>query len=254
MLALRDRQTHAPPMKTQSLACILGLILLPFELVQAEESVVATPSKGEKATAATAPVQKRAEFPPISDAMRLELLQIDVRDVVSFYSQLTGKLLVSDSTIQGQLSITAARPVTRAQAIKIIESSLLLNGFTLVDRGDDMVVVLGLSKNARGAGVPIVTRLEDLPATDRVVSFLFKVKHHDPVFLQQLLQQYITVNLYTSFVADQASRTLMVTESAPVLRKIALYLAEIDTEETGRNLRKLPTEAPTVLKAKPSTR
>ena len=66
----------------------------------------------------------------------------DVRDVLSYYERLTGKRLVPDSTIQGQINIVVNGKVTKSEAIKLIETALLLNGSSIVP-GDGVTKVLG---------------------------------------------------------------------------------------------------------------
>ena len=157
----------------------------------------------------------------------MQLPNADVRDVLSYYERLTGKRLVLDSTIQGQINIVVNGKVTRSEAIKLIETALLLNGFSIVP-GDGVTKVLGLSKNARGAGVSIYSDFAQLPEGELVVSYLFRLRYLDPTELQQILQQYITANLYTSFVALPKSGALLVTESTSVIRKLVQLVRDVD--------------------------
>ena len=71
----------------------------------------------------------------------MQLPNADVRDVLTYYERLTGKRLVLDSTIQGQINIVVNGKVTKSEAIKLIETALLLNGFSLVP-GDGVTKVL----------------------------------------------------------------------------------------------------------------
>ncbi len=169
---------------------------------------------------------------PISAAdgdelVKLQLPNFDVRDVLSYYERLTGKRLVIDNTIQGQVNIVVNTDIRKSEAIKIIETALLLNGFSIVP-GDGITKVLGLSKNARGAGVSIYSDFSSLPEGELVVSYLFRLRYLDPTELQQILQQYVTANLYTSFVALPKSGALLVTESTSVLRKLVQLVREVD--------------------------
>ncbi len=161
------------------------------------------------------------------EMVQMQLPNADVRDVLSYYERLTGKRLVLDSTIQGQINIVVNGKVTKSEAIKLIETALLLNGFSIVP-GDGVTKVLGLSKNARGAGVSIYSDFSQLPDGELVVSYLFRLRYLDPTELQQILQQYITANLYTSFVALPKSGALLVTESTSVIRKLVQLVRDVD--------------------------
>src|SRR5512134_47974 len=69
---------------------------------------------------------------------KLEYPNADVLSVLRVYEELTGKKLVYDNTVQGQVNIVISTPVTKEEAIKIIEINLILNGFSLVPAGGDI--------------------------------------------------------------------------------------------------------------------
>ena len=63
---------------------------------------------------------------------------MDVMQVLDFYERLTGRRLIRDNQVIGQINIVINQPVPKDEAIKIIEINLLMNGFSLVpvDRTD----------------------------------------------------------------------------------------------------------------------
>jgi len=154
----------------------------------------------------------------------------DVQDVLHFYEQLTGIKLVMDNTVQGKVNIFISKPVPREEAIKIIEINLLLNGFSLVPSGDDIVKVIGIAKNPRTAGVPVISDLAEIPPGEHVISFLFKLRYADQQELAQVLAQYLqsTQAAYTSILALPKSSSLLVTEGSSAIRSVAQIIEQID--------------------------
>ncbi len=153
----------------------------------------------------------------------------DVREVLAFYERLTGKRLVSDTTVQGPITIVVPTPIPRDEAVRIIETSLLLNGFSLVPSGGNIVKVISPAKNPRSTGVPIFSDLDQLPDNDRVVTFLFKLRYADPVELAQVLQTgYIAPSMYTSLVPLPKASALLVTESTAIIRGLESIISQID--------------------------
>src|SRR5688500_12114795 len=76
--------------------------------------------------------------------VRLQFPNTDVRDVLAFYERLTQKRILPDNQVQGQVSIVVAGEVPSDEAIRIIEISLLHNGFTLVPvERSNIVKVIG---------------------------------------------------------------------------------------------------------------
>ncbi len=153
----------------------------------------------------------------------------DVVDVLRLYETLTGKKLIMDNFVQGKVNIFIAKPIPREEAIKIIEINLLLNKYSLVPAGGDLVKVIGTGQNPRGAGVPIISDEDLIPTGDHVISFLFKLRFADPTELQQVLGQYLSPpQAYTSFLALPKSSSILVTENSSVIRSLVNIINQVD--------------------------
>ncbi len=152
----------------------------------------------------------------------------DVRGVLDLYEKLTGKQLIYDGTVQGQVNIVVSHPITVSEAVQMIETALLVNGFTLVPGPGRIVKVLGASKNPRQFAVPIFSNLNDLPLNDQIVSFMFELEYANPVEVQQVLAPYVAPSPYTWFQPLPKSQAIIVTESANVIRMLAKVITELD--------------------------
>ena len=164
-----------------------------------------------------------------TDMVTMQYPNSDVLDVLHLYENLTGKKLVLDNNVQGKVNIFVAKPIPREEAINIIEMNLALNGFSLVPAGGDVVEVVGVNKNPRAAAVPIVSDPVDLPAGSMVVSYLFRLNYADPQELQQVLSQYLAgIGGQAPILALPKSSSLLITQSADVLRKLVKMVEQID--------------------------
>ncbi len=166
--------------------------------------------------------------PPDRTDIRLQFPNAPVTQVLDYYEALTGKRVLADPTVQGQCNIVVNTPVDKADAIKIMEVQLSLNGFALVPVGDKIVKVLGLGKPVRNAGVPIYVDLNDVPDSEVVVSFLARLRYLDAQEVASLLQQYIPPTNTTAFTPLQKSGALLITDSASSVRRLASLVNEID--------------------------
>jgi general secretion pathway protein D len=166
---------------------------------------------------------------PAQDMVRLQFPNSDVADVLREYETLTGKRVITDNFVQGKVNIFLSKEVPREEAIQIIKISLLMNGFSLVPEDPDIVKVIGTGKNPRGQGVPIISDPADIPASDQVVSYLFKLRYADPVELQQVLGQYLSPpQTYTSVLPLPKSSSILITENSTVIRGLAKIIDQID--------------------------
>ncbi|MGI8956572.1 MAG: secretin N-terminal domain-containing protein [Chthoniobacterales bacterium] len=164
-----------------------------------------------------------------NDLVTMQYPNSDVLDVLHLYEGLTGKKLVMDNNVQGKVNIFIAKPIPRDEAITIIEMNLALNGFSLVPAGGDIVEVIGVNKNPRAAAVPIISDPADLPQGAMVVSYLFRLNYADTQELQQVLSQYLAgIGGQAPILALPKSSSLLVTQSADVLRKLVKMVEQID--------------------------
>ena len=186
---------------------------------------------------AQAPQQVQPPPPPgVSDALpptiKLQYPNADISTILDLYETLTLKRLIRpNQVLAGQIYIVINDEVTHEEAIKIIETTLLINGFTLVPSEDGKLVkVFGNGVNPRTGGIPIVSAPENLPEGEQVVTYLFKVKFADPNELAQTMQTYITPSQagYTSIIPLAKSQAVLVTENTPILRGLVRLVEQMD--------------------------
>src|SRR5581483_2712495 len=200
--------------------CLSALFLL----------LICASAMAQSPTTQPAPITPPTTGAATEEMVRLQYPNADVKDVLALYERLTGKRVVYDNSVQGNVNIVVNAQVPRTEAIKIIEINFLLNGFSLVPEDDHIIKVVGIGKIPRTAAVPIFSDLDQLPDTERVVTFMFRLQFADPTELQQTLfgGQYIAPTSYTNAVALPKAQALLVTESVGVIRTLAKVIKEID--------------------------
>ena len=180
----------------------------------------------------TAPVQNPGPAPtPPESTVQLGFPNASVNDILSFYEMLTDKRLVRDSLLaQGSpLTIVVPGQVPRSEAIRLIEASLLLNGYTLVPVDDKTVKVLGPSKFPRAEGIPIYSTPYLLPNTDQVVSYFMKLSYLSPQEAAQLFQTFVSPpKAYTSFTPVPNVQAVLITENVPIIQQLIALQAMVD--------------------------
>lgn len=194
-------------------------------------------SPGATATPAPQPTLRPAATRPAPSPAAEEMIQsldfpgTEIRDVLAFYETLTGKKVLFDNTVQGKIYVRVLRPISKQEAIRILETAFALNNFTLIPGPGDIVKVINAGKNPRQFNIPILSDVRQLPEGNQVVSFLFKLNYADPLEVKTTLDQVVapTPNL-TSIVALPKSQAVLVTETADVIRNIAPIVARLDSE------------------------
>lgn len=164
------------------------------------------------------------------DQTVLQFPNAQISDILDAYERLTGKHVLRDSNIAVTLSINAPAPLTKAQAIQMIEGSLLLNGFVFIAVDNDTVKLINTAGNKmpRSEGVALFTDQLKIPNGEIVVSFFLPLKHISPAEALEILNQHIQLHIYGSMVAVPNAQALLITENASLIHHILNIMPLID--------------------------
>lgn len=182
---------------------------------------------------ATTPQQvSAAPTPAVGDSVNITFPRTSVFEVLSFYETLTGKRLIRDSNLAGpEISIMVNQPVSRQDAIKLIESSLLLNGYSIVPVDDQTVKILGPGRAPRTEGLPLYIDNALLPKDgDRIVSFYKPLAFISPEEAIAVLDQVVQRNAFGMFAPVPNTNAIIITDKTPIIRKALGVLSLIDVE------------------------
>ena len=133
------------------------------------------------------PVPSRAGLPATGEGVLVsepEMISPDtiqfpnnpVSDFLVIYEKLKGVTLIKDASLLGggaNLSLTLNQPVTKAEAIRLIESTLLLNGYAFIALDKNAVKVINTAggKNPRSEGVFLFTNESELTSGNPDITF-----------------------------------------------------------------------------------
>ena len=170
--------------------------------------------------------------PSNEETISIQFPHTSVAEVLTVYEKLTGKRLIRDSNLAGpELSIMVAEPVPQKEAISLIESSLLLNGYTLIPVDGKTVKILGPSRPPRTEGLPLYLDETQLPQDgDKIVSFYHPLQVLAPAEAVAILQGVIQLNAYGSLVAIPNTSAIVITDKTPIIRKALALLHVVDHE------------------------
>ena len=203
-------------MKYFLLIGLLGLALLPAA------------AQAQDAPAPLAPRPAAADDGTIA----LQFPNTPVSDVLTVYENLTGKTLVRDSTLATGPNLTIlSKKLPKTQAVHLIESSLLLNGYSMIPGDDDTVKVIYQQVTERGPrseGIPIVTSIADLPKGDQVVSYFMSLRFITAKDAETVFKAHIKAHNYSSIVPVPSAQAIVVTDDSATIRQLVTLKDLID--------------------------
>ncbi len=154
----------------------------------------------------------------------LNFVNADIDQVAKAIGAATGKTIVVDPRVKGQISLVSERPVDQEVAFKTLQSTLRMQGYVLVD--DHGVYKVVPEADAKLEGVPIGVGNTPLFKGDQVVTQVFKLQYESANNLLPVLRPLIAPN--NTITAYPANNTLVITDYADNVRRIAAIIASID--------------------------
>src|SRR5947207_1975898 len=156
--------------------------------------------------------------------LTLNFVNAEIEAVARAMADFTGRTIIVDPRVKGTLTLTVERSLTPEQALGTLGAALRLQNIALVDSGGVIRVVP--ESDARLQGGPVHS---GAPAGrgDEIVTQIFRLNYESAVNIAQILRPLIASN--NPINAYAGNNTIVVTDYAENVRRIARIIAAIDT-------------------------
>ena len=165
----------------------------------------------------------------------LNFVNADIDQVAKAIGAATRKTIIVDPRVKGQLNLVSENPVPEDQALKTLQSALRMQGFALVQ--DHGVLKVVPEADAKLQGVPTYVGNAPSARGDQVITQVFELHNESANNVLPVLRPLISPN--NTIAAYPANNTLVVTDYADNVRRIASIIAGIDTA-AGRQIDVVP--------------
>ena len=155
----------------------------------------------------------------------LNFVNADIDQAAKAIGAATGKTIIVDPRVKGQLNLVSENAVPEDQALKTLQSALRMQGFALVQ--DHGVLKVVPEADAKLQGVPTYVGNSPSARGDQVVTQVFVLKNESANNLLPVLRPLISPN--NTVAAYPANNTIVVTDYADNVRRIAQIIAGVDT-------------------------
>ncbi|EMR4107085.1 TPA: type II secretion system secretin GspD [Stenotrophomonas maltophilia] len=155
------------------------------------------------------------------EPVQLNLVDTDIGGVLRMAARFTGRQFLVDPRVTGKMTVVSDGPVSRTQAYQLLLGALRMRGFAVVENGGVSRVVpqadaklLGGRVGSGGAGGEIATRT-------------FALRYENAAALVAVLRPMISPD--NPITANPGNNTLVITDYADNLERIARVIASVDT-------------------------
>jgi general secretion pathway protein D len=160
----------------------------------------------------------------------LSFVNADIESVIKAIGQYTGMTFIIDPRVKGTLTLVSEKPLTKAQAFQLLTSALRLQGYAVVT-GEGFAKVVPEAE-AKLQSSPIQIGVRGAKARgDQIVTQVFRLSYESAANLTAVLRPLISPN--NSIMADPGNNTLVITDYADNLRRLARIIAALDSPATA---------------------
>lgn len=199
-----------------------------------------------KAQAPAAPLPAGGTYVPVGEgaSIKVNFPSAPIQAIIPFYTQLTGKKLILDSSLQGEmLRIISPQMLTKKDAIAFIEATLLLNGYAIinVDATTAKLINQAGGKSPTADGLKVYNSLRDLPLNEEICHYVLPLQFVSADEASKAFQQVIKLHGYGAMTGVSNDTALIITENSTTIRSICeiAQIIDVPPTETSNEMIKL---------------
>ena len=166
------------------------------------------------------------------ELVSLNLQDTDMNLLLELYSKLRGITIVRDDQVRGKVTVMSPIKLPKDEAIKVIEASLELRGFTVVEM-DGFAKVMP-QKDATRKSIRTMTEEDEAKVEDKMVTQVIPLKYIEARTIISNLQLLISPN--GNIFASDKTNTLVVTDTATNIKRLIEIITQLDVEISAGKL------------------
>jgi len=178
------------------------------------------------ATLAVPPAPAWAQENP--NAAALSFVNADIESVIKAIGHYTGMTFIIDPRVKGTITLVSEKSLTKTQAFGLLTSTLRLQGYAVVTSGDGYAKVVPEAEAKAQSSPTQFGGVRASKATgDQIATQVFYLAYESAANLTAVLRPLISPN--NSIMANPGNNTLVITDYADNLRRLAKIIGALDT-------------------------
>ena len=167
-----------------------------------------------------------------SEPVTLNFANAEIEAVARTMATITGRNVVVDPRVKGQLTLITERAVTPAAAFQQFLAALRLQGFTVVESAGLYKVVPEADAKLQGGSVSVVQgNAGSAPGGGQIVTQIFKLNFENAANLVPVLRPLISPN--NTINVNPGNNSLVITDYADNLQRLARIVAAMDVSNAS---------------------
>lgn len=161
----------------------------------------------------------------------------EIASIVRVFSKKTKRNYILDERVKGKVTIYLPGKVSAEESLRILESVLMLKGFTSVPIGENLWKIIP-AKDAKQTTIPTVLGSDGSPASPALVTRLLSLKYVSAEDMQQVLQPLVSPDGLLN--AYGGTNSLIIIDSEENIRRLEELVSTIDIASSEQDMTMIP--------------
>ena len=161
-----------------------------------------------------------------SEPVTLNFANAEIEAVARTMATITGRNVVVDPRVRGQINLVTEHAVPPAQAFDQFLAALRLQGFTVVEASGLYKVVPEADAKLQGGSVSVAQSGASGPAGGQIVTQIYRLNHESAANLVPVLRPLISPN--NTINVSPGTNALVITDYADNLQRLGKIIAAMD--------------------------
>ena len=191
------------------------VVILPSAAKATDENIVSDFNAPEKSTGTNNP-----------DELRLNFRNAPLEMVLSYLSDAAGFIIVLDTHVNGNVSVISSHPMTRDEAVDLLNSVLNKNGYAAIRNGRTLTI---LDKNdAKTRDIPVKSgnKPDEIPNNAEIVTQIIPIRFVEARQLVSDLTSFVSPQ--ATVVANEEGNSIVITDTQANIRHLTEIIKAVD--------------------------
>jgi general secretion pathway protein D len=161
-----------------------------------------------------------------ANGLRLHFRGAPLDSVLDYLSDAAGFIIVLDTQVHGRVDLWSDQPVTKDEAVDLLNSVLNKNGYAAIRDGRKLTIV---DKNdAKTRNIPVKTGNDPdaIPDNDEIVTQIIPIRFVEARQLASDLSSFVSPQ--ATIVANEAGNSLVVTDTQSNIKHLMQIIQAVD--------------------------
>ena len=147
--------------------------------------------------------------------------------VLNYLSDAAGFIIVLDAQVRGKVDMWSNTPLTKDEAVNLLNTVLNKNGYAAIRNGRTLTIVNKDEAKTRDIPVKQGSDPANIPRNDEIVTQILPMRFVEAAQLIKDLQPLVSST--TTMTANEAGNSIVITDTQANIRRVAEIIKAIDT-------------------------